>query len=153
MVLEPCCHAAVCRQSRAAHGSRPSSRSCMARSVRHDEAVKDKMSAVVENSPQHSSLHPRDCSSDVLYRDTGYYSVLIDAAKLDCRCQEHGGWPMAQGHCDSHSGVAVVSARPKVGTDWCGNVKSIAEQIQHRILPKSDCMQRVQPALWGSVTP
>jgi hypothetical protein len=21
--------------------------------------------------------------------------------------------------------------RPKVGTDWCGNVKSITEQIQH----------------------
>jgi hypothetical protein len=23
--------------------------------------------------------------------------------------------------------------RPKVGTDWCGNVKSITEQIQHTL--------------------
>jgi hypothetical protein len=46
------------------------------------------------------ALHPRDCSSDVLYGDTGLLppGVLIDAAKL-CWQQmpEHGGWPMAQG--------------------------------------------------------
>jgi hypothetical protein len=34
------------------------------------KAVKDKMS-VVESSPQHSSPASRDCSSDVLYGDTG----------------------------------------------------------------------------------
>jgi hypothetical protein len=26
--------------------------------------------------------------------------------------------------------------RPKVGTDWCGNVKSITEQIQHTLYPR-----------------
>jgi hypothetical protein len=39
---------------------------------------------------------------------------------------------MAQERCDSHSRVAGVG-RPKVGTDWCGNVKSITEQIQHTL--------------------
>jgi hypothetical protein len=39
-------------------------------SVDTTKAVKDKMSAVVK-ALRHSSLHPRDCSSDVLYGDTG----------------------------------------------------------------------------------
>jgi hypothetical protein len=30
----------------------------------------------------------------------------------------------------------VVIGRPKVGTDWCGNVKSITEQIQHTLNAK-----------------
>jgi hypothetical protein len=33
------------------------------------KAAKDKMSAVKKALPQHSALHPRDCSSDVLYGD------------------------------------------------------------------------------------
>jgi hypothetical protein len=65
------------------------------------KAVKDKMSAVVKKALRSIlALHPRDCSSDVLYGDTGLLppGVLIDAAKL-CWAQmpEHGGWPMAQG--------------------------------------------------------
>jgi hypothetical protein len=32
----------------------------------------------------------------------------------------------------SFEGSRGVS-RPKVGTDWCGNVKSITEQIQHTL--------------------
>jgi hypothetical protein len=56
------------------------------------------------------ALHPRDCSSDVLYGDTGLLppGVLIDAAKLcwQHRCQnmEAGRWPRRR--CDSHSRVA-----------------------------------------------
>jgi hypothetical protein len=96
------------------------------------KAVKDKMSAVVK-ALRHSSPASRDCSSDVLW---GHWAtspgVLIDAAKL---CWQHRSrtWRlMARRRCDSHSRVAVVS-RPKVGTDWCGNVKSITEQIQHTL--------------------
>jgi hypothetical protein len=53
------------------------------------EAVKDKMSAVVKKALRSIlALHPRDCSSDVLYGDTGLLppGVLIDAAKL---CWQH----------------------------------------------------------------
>jgi hypothetical protein len=71
-----------------------------------------------ESSPQHSSPASRDCSSDVLYGDTGLLPpvVLVDAAKL---CWQHrsknmeaGRWPRRR--CDSHSRVAVVSGQPKV---------------------------------------
>jgi hypothetical protein len=80
------------------------------------------------------ALHPRDCSSDVLYGDTGLLppGVLIDAAKL-CWQQISRTWRLADGprrRCDSHSRVAVVSAGLR-WADWCGNVKSITEQIQH----------------------
>jgi hypothetical protein len=97
-------------------------------SVGHDE-VKDKMSAVVK--ALRSILAPsRDCSSDVLYGDTGLLpGVLIDAAKL---CwQRSRTWRLADGEAlrFSFEGSRGVG-RPKVGTD-CGNVKSITEQIQH----------------------
>jgi hypothetical protein len=67
-------------------------------SVDTTKAVKDKMSAVVRKLRSILALHPRDCSSDVLYGDTGLPpGVLIDAAKLcwQHRCQnmEAGRWP------------------------------------------------------------
>jgi hypothetical protein len=110
------------------------------------KAVKDKMSAVVKKARSILALHPRDCSSDVLYGDTGLLppGVLIDAAKL-CWQQmpEHGGWPMAQGGAAiSFEGSRGVG-RPKVGTDWCGNVKSITEQIQHTLNIAKVTAQRV----------
>jgi hypothetical protein len=38
--------------------------------------------------------------------------------------------------------------RPKVGTDWCGNVKSITEQIQHTLNAKVTAQARVnQPCV------
>jgi hypothetical protein len=98
----------------------------MARMWDTTKAVKDKMSAVVKKARSILALHPRDCSSDVLYGDTGLLppGVLIDAAKL-CWQQmpEHGGWPMAQGGAAIHSRVAVVSA----GLRWArtGAVMSI----------------------------
>jgi hypothetical protein len=46
-------------------------RSCMARKCGHDEGgQRQDVSGRKESSPQHSALHPRDCSSDVLYGDT-----------------------------------------------------------------------------------
>jgi hypothetical protein len=57
------------------------------------------MSAVVKKALRSIlALHPRDCSSDVLYGDTGLLPPgLIDAAKLcwQHRCQnmEAGRWP------------------------------------------------------------
>jgi hypothetical protein len=62
------------------------------------KAVKDKMSAVKKALRSILALHPRDCSSDVLYGTLGYFHpVLIDAAKLcwQHRCQnmEAGRWP------------------------------------------------------------
>jgi hypothetical protein len=80
-------------------------------SVEHDEAVKDKMSAVVKKALRSILAPSQDCSSDVL-RDTGLLPVLIDAAKLcwQHRCSEHGGWPMAQEALRFSFEVAVVSA-------------------------------------------
>jgi hypothetical protein len=67
-------------------------------SVDTTKAVKDKMSAVVKKALRSIlALHPRDCSSDVLYGDTGLPpGVLIDAAKLcwhRCQNMEAGRWP------------------------------------------------------------
>jgi hypothetical protein len=69
-------------------------------SVGHDEGgQRQDVSGRKESSPQHSSPASRDCSSDVLYGDTGLLppGVLIDAAKLcwQHRCQnmEAGRWP------------------------------------------------------------
>jgi hypothetical protein len=101
-----------------------------------------------ESSP---ALHPRDCSSDVL--GLGYSTrCFIDAAKLcwQHRCQnmEAGRWPARR--CD-HSRVAGVG-RPK-GTDWCGNVKSITEQIQHTLnIAKVTAQARVNQPCVGSAT-
>jgi hypothetical protein len=89
------------------------------------------------------ALHPRDCSSDVLYGDTGLLppGVLIDAAKLcwQHRCQnmEAGRWPKEALRFSFEGSRGV--GRPKVGTDWCGNVKSITEQIQHTLNIAGDC--------------
>jgi hypothetical protein len=61
------------------------------------------------------ALHPRDCSSDVLYGDTGLlppvYSLMLPncVGSTDLRT-----WRLAdRRRCDSHSRVAVVG-RPKV---------------------------------------
>jgi hypothetical protein len=92
------------------------------------KAVKDKMSAVVKKALRSIlALHPRDCSSDVLYGDTGLlhpvYSLMLPncAGSTDART-----WRLADGplrRCDSHSRVAVVSA----GLRWArtGAVMSI----------------------------
>jgi hypothetical protein len=98
------------------------------------KAVKDKMSAVVKKALRSILAASRDCSSDVLYGDTGLLppGVLIDAAKLCWQHRSPCGWPMAQEALRfSFEGSRGVG-RPKVGTDWCGNVKSI-EQIQHTL--------------------
>jgi hypothetical protein len=45
-------------------------------SVGHTTKVKDKMSAVVKKALRSIlALHPRDCSSDVLYGDTATHPV------------------------------------------------------------------------------
>jgi hypothetical protein len=100
------------------------------------KAVKDKMSAVVKKALRSIlALHP-ETASDVLYGDTGLLppGVLIDAAKLcwQHRCQnmEAGRWPKEALRFSFEGSRGV--GRP-VGTDWCGNVKSITEQIQHTL--------------------
>jgi hypothetical protein len=60
------------------------------------KAVKDKMSAVVKLSA--AFLHPRDCSSDVLYGDTGllhpvYSLMLPNCVGSRCQNMEAGRWP------------------------------------------------------------
>jgi hypothetical protein len=40
---------------------------------------------------------------------------------------------MAQGEARRFSYLQSRVGRPKVSTDWCGNVKSITEQIQHTL--------------------
>jgi hypothetical protein len=120
-----CCHAAVCRQRSDCSWFRPSSipRSCMARKCGHDEGGQRQDVSGRKDLRSILALHPRDCSSDVLYGDTGLLptGVLIDAAKL---CWQHRCQNMeADGprrRCDSHSRVAVVSA----GLRWTGAVMS-----------------------------
>jgi hypothetical protein len=119
-------------------------RSCMARKCGTTKAVKDKMSAVVESSPQHSSP-PETALLTFCTGTLGYFHrVLIDAAKLcwQHRCQnmEAGRWPKEALRFSFEGSRGV--GRPKVGTDWCGNVKSI-EQIQHLNIAKVTAQARV----------
>jgi hypothetical protein len=72
------------------------------------------MSAVVKKALRSIlALHPRDCSSDVLYGDTG---LLHPAGLMLPNCAgstDARTWRLADGprrRCDSHSRVAVVSA-------------------------------------------
>jgi hypothetical protein len=110
-------------------------RSCMAWVT--TKAVKDKMSAVVKKSPQHSSPASRDCSSDVLYGDTGLLPPVYSLMLPNCvgstdQNMEAGRWPKEALRFSFEGSRGV--GRPKVGTDWCGNVKSITEQIQHTLI-------------------
>jgi hypothetical protein len=91
------CHAAVCRQRSDSHGSDLHLFRGRMEVWDTTKAVKDKMSAVVKKARSILALHPRDCSSDVLYGTLGPPGVLIDAAKLcwQHRCQNMEG-PMAQ---------------------------------------------------------
>jgi hypothetical protein len=67
-------------------------------SVDTTKAVKDKMSAVVKKALRSIlALHPRDCSSDVLYGDTGLlpvYSLMLPncVGSTDLN-MEAGRWP------------------------------------------------------------
>jgi hypothetical protein len=104
-------------------------RSCMARKWDTTKAVKDKMSAVVKKALRSIlALHPRDCSSDVLYGDTGLLppGVLIDAKlcwQHRCQNMEAGRWPKEALRFSFEGSRGV--GRPKVGTDWCGNVNPL----------------------------
>jgi hypothetical protein len=107
----------------------------MARKCGHTTKVKDKMSAVVKKALRSIlALHPETA---LLTFCTGTLppGVLIDAAKLcwQHRCQnmEAGRWPKEALRFSFEGSRGV--GRPKVGTDWCGNVKSITEQIQHTL--------------------
>jgi hypothetical protein len=98
---------------------------------RHDE-VKDKMSAVVKALRSILALHPETALLTFCTGTLGYFhGVLMMLPNcVAAQMPEHGGWPMAQALRFSFEGSRGVG-RPKVGTDWCGNVKSITEQIQH----------------------
>jgi Tfp pilus assembly protein PilV len=143
-----CCHAAVCRQRSDCSWFRPSStRGHVWRgSVDTTKAVKDKMSAVALRSIL--ALHPRDCSSDVLYGDTGLLppGVLIDAAKLcwqQCQNMEAGRWPRRR--CDSHSRVAVVSRQwARTGAVMSNPLLSRSSTPEYC---QGDCTGKGQPAL------
>jgi hypothetical protein len=92
------------------------------------KAVKDKMSAVVKKALRSIlALHPRDCSSDVLYGTLGYFHPVYSLMLPNCvGSTDARTWRLADGprrRCDSHSRVAVVSA----GLRWArtGAVMSI----------------------------
>jgi hypothetical protein len=97
------------------------------------KAVKDKMSAVVKKALRSIlALHPETALLTFCTGTLGYFHGVLDAAKL-CGSTDARTWRLADGprrRCDSHSRVAVVSAGLR-WADWCGNVKSITEQIQH----------------------
>jgi hypothetical protein len=117
----------------------------------HDEGGQTSVSGRKESLRSILFRTPRR-SSDVLVRDTGPLppGVLIDAAKLcwQHRCQnmEAGRWPKEALRFSFEGSRGV--GRPKVGTDWCGNVKSITEQIQHTLnIAKVTAQAKGQPAL------
>jgi hypothetical protein len=59
---------------------------------------------------------------------------------------EAGRWPKEALRFSFEGSRGV--GRPKVGTDWCGNVKSITEQIQHTLnIAKVTAQAKGQPAL------
>jgi hypothetical protein len=101
-----------------------------------DEAVKDKMSAVVKKALRSIlALHPETALLTFCTGTLGYFHPVYSLMLPNCvgsTDAEHGGWPMAQALRFSFEGSRGVG-RPKVGTDWCGNVKSITEQIQHTL--------------------
>jgi hypothetical protein len=57
--------------------------------------------------------------------------------------EEAGRWPKEALRFSFEGSRGV--GRPKVGTDWCGNVKSITEQIQHTLNYQGDCTGKGQP--------
>jgi hypothetical protein len=85
------------------------------RSRRHQSAVK--------KAPAFPALHPRDCSSDVLYGDTGLLPPGVSLMLPNCvGSTDARTWRLADGprrRCDSHSRVAVVSA----GLRWARTVR------------------------------
>jgi hypothetical protein len=101
-----------------------------------------------ESSPQHSSHHPETalltfCTGTLGYFHPVYSLMLPNCVGTDLENMEAGRWPK-EALRFSFEGSRGVS-RPKVGTDWCGNVKSITEQIQHTEYCQGDCTG--QPAL------
>jgi hypothetical protein len=58
---------------------------------------------------------------------------------------EAGRWPKEALRFSFEGSRGV--GRPKVGTDWCGNVKSITEQIQHTLNIAKVTQAKGQPAL------
>jgi hypothetical protein len=96
------------------------------------------------------ALHPETALLTFCTGTLGYFhGVLIDAAKL---CWQHrsqnmeaGRWPKEALRFSFEGSRGV--GRPKVGTDWCGNVKSITEQIQHTLNIAKVTQAKGQPAL------
>jgi hypothetical protein len=116
------------------------------------KAVKDKMSAV-KKALSILALHPRDCSSDVLYRDTGllpvYSLMLPNCVGHRCQNMEAGRWGR---RCDSHSRVAVVSA----GLRWARTGAVMSNPLLSRSSTPEYCQGDCtggQPACVGSATP
>jgi hypothetical protein len=81
-----CCHAAVCRQRSDCSWFRPSSipRHVCAEVWRTTKAVKDKMSAVVRSSPQHSSLHPETALLTFCTGTLGYFHPVYSLMLPNC---------------------------------------------------------------------
>jgi hypothetical protein len=73
----------------------------MARKWDTTKAVKDKMSAVVKKALRSIALHPRDCSSDVLY---GTLGLLPPETGIDCQpgvgSTDARTWRLADGQAE-----------------------------------------------------
>jgi hypothetical protein len=84
------------------------------------------MSAVVKKALRSIlALHPRDCSSDVLYGDTTSTRCSLMLPNCVGSTDARTWRPMAQEALRfSFEGSRGVG-RPKVGTDWCGNVNPL----------------------------
>jgi hypothetical protein len=93
-------------------------------SVGHDEGGQRQDVSVKKALRSILALHPRDCSSDVLYGDTGLlhpvYSLMLPNWQHRCQNMEAGRWPKEALRFSFEGSRGV--GRPKVGTDWCGNV-------------------------------
>jgi hypothetical protein len=110
------------------------------------KAVKDKMSAVVKLS---AALHPETALLTFCrghWATSTVYSLMLPNCVGRISNMEAGRWPKEALRFSFEGSRGV--GRPKVGTDWCGNVKSITEQIQHTLNAKVTAQARVnQPCV------
>jgi hypothetical protein len=77
-----------------------------------------------KKAPQHSSPASPRLLFDVLYGDTlppGVSLMLPNCVGSRCQNMEAGRWPKEALRFSFEGSRGV--GRPKVGTDWCGNVK------------------------------
>jgi hypothetical protein len=115
-------------------------------SVRHDEGGQrqDVSGRKALRSPASRTALLTFCRGH--WATSTVYSLMLPNCVGRISNMEAGRWPKEALRFSFEGSRGV--GRPKVGTDWCGNVKSITEQIQHTLNAKVTAQARVnQPCV------